>query len=375
MIPVLDIGRQDKAIRPEIDAAIARVMDRAQFILGAEGEAFERAFASYCGVAHAVGVGSGTDALQVALLACGIGPGDEVITVSHTSPATVAAVELIGAGAIPVDIDPRRFTMDPRRIAAAFTRRTRALLPVHLYGQPADLEPILEFADRHGLPVIEDCSQAHGARYREKRVGAWGRIATFSFYPTKNLGAYGDGGAVLTQDPQLAERARQIRQYGWDANRISRRKGLNSRLDEIQAAVLAVKLKRLDAWNAERRRLAALYDSRLAGKELTIPYAAPDSTHVYHTYVIRHPHRDALRAHLAAYGIGTAVHFPLPVHLHPGFANLSGFSGSLPETEAAAREVLTLPLFPGMREDELQQVVDAIADFTPPTKETAERRA
>jgi dTDP-4-amino-4,6-dideoxygalactose transaminase len=358
MIPV-----EDKTLRPEIEAAIARVLDRAQFILGAEGEAFERAFAAYCGVAHAVGVGSGTDALQVALLACGIGPGDEVITVSHTSPATIAAIELAGASAVPVDIDPRRFTMDPHRIAAAFTSRTRALLPVHLYGQPADLGPILEFAARHDLPVIEDCSQAHGARYREKRAGAWGRIATFSFYPTKNLGAYGDGGAVLTDDSELAERARQIRQYGWDAARISRRKGLNSRLDEIQAAILGVKLSRLDEWNAERRTLAALYDSRLAGKELTIPYAAPDSIHVYHTYVIRHPRRDALRSHLAARGIATSIHFPLPVHLHSGFANLAGFSGSLPETEAAAREVLTLPLFPGMREDELQQVVDAVNAF------------
>jgi dTDP-4-amino-4,6-dideoxygalactose transaminase len=363
MIPVVDIARQDKSLRPEIEAAVARVMDRAQFVLNVEVEAFENAFAAYCGVSFAVGTGSGTDALQVALLACGIGPGDEVITVSHTSPATIAAVELSGAAAVPVDIDPRRFTMDPRRIAAAFTPRTRALLPVHLYGQPADLGPILEFAARHGLPVIEDCSQAHGARYRGKRAGAWGRIATFSFYPTKNLGAYGDGGAVLTDDPQLAERARRIRQYGWDAERISRRKGINSRLDEIQAAILNVKLGRLDDWNAERRKLAALYDSRLAGKGLVIPFAAPDSIHVYHTYVIRHPRRDALRAHLAARGIATSIHFPLPVHLHPGFSNLAAFAGSLPETEAAAREVLSLPLFPGMREDELQQVVDAVNSF------------
>jgi dTDP-4-amino-4,6-dideoxygalactose transaminase len=363
MIPVVDIARQDKSIRPEIEAAIARVLDRSRFILNAEVEAFENAFAAYCGVSYALGVGSGTDALQVALLACGIGPGDEVITVSHTSPATIAAIELTGAGAVPVDIDPRRFTMDPRRIAAACTPRTRALLPVHLYGQPADLEPILEIAGRRGLPVIEDCSQAHGARYREKTVGAWGRISTFSFYPTKNLGAYGDAGAVVTGDPQLAERARQIRQYGWDASRVSRRKGLNSRLDEIQAAILGVKLRRLDAWNAERRTLAALYNRRLSGKDLTIPYAAPDSVHVYHTYVVRHPRRDALRAHLTARGIGSAIHFPLPVHLHPGFSNLAGFSESLPETEAAAREVLTLPLFPGMREDELQQVVDAVNSF------------
>jgi dTDP-4-amino-4,6-dideoxygalactose transaminase len=363
IIPVVDIARGDKALRPEIEAAIARVMDRAQFILGAEGEAFERAFASYIGVAHAVGVGSGTDALQIALLACGIGPGDEVITVSHTSPATIAAIELTGAGAVPVDIDPRRFTMDPARLAGALTPRTRAVLPVHLYGQPADLGPILDFAARHGLPVIEDCSQAHGARYRDKRAGAWGRLATFSFYPTKNLGAYGDGGAVLTDDPQLAGRVRQIRQYGWDSERISRRKGINSRLDEIQAAILRVKLCRLEKWNAERRVLAAFYGSRLAATDLTLPYAAPDSLHVYHAYVIRHPRRDALRAHLAARGIAASIHFPLPVHRHPGFSNLAGYSDSLPETEAAAREVLTLPLFPGMRADEQQQVVDAVNSF------------
>ncbi|MBN2083879.1 MAG: DegT/DnrJ/EryC1/StrS family aminotransferase [Anaerolineales bacterium] len=362
-IPVVDIARQDRSIRPELEAAIGRVIDRSRFILGAEVEAFEQAFAAYCGVAHALGVGSGTDALQVALLACGIGPGDEVITVSHTSPATIAAIELTGAGAVPIDIDPRRFTMDPGRIAAACTPRTRALLPVHLYGQPADLGPILEFAARRGLPVIEDCSQAHGARYREKSVGAWGRIAAFSFYPTKNLGAYGDGGAVVTDDPQLAERARQIRQYGWDAGRVSRRKGINSRLDEIQAAILGVKLRRLEGWNAERRRLASMYDSRLTAKTLTTPYAAPDSIHVYHAYVIRHPRRDALRAHLAQRGISSAIHFSPPVHLHPGFSNLAGFSAGLPESEAAAREVLTLPLFPGMREDELQQVVDAVTAF------------
>jgi dTDP-4-amino-4,6-dideoxygalactose transaminase len=363
VIPAQDLSRQEESIRPEIEAAIHRVMKRSRFILGEEVEAFERAFAAYCGASFAVGVGSGTEALQVALMACGIGPGDEVITVSHTAVATIAAVELAGAKTVPVDIDPARFTMDPHRLPGALTPRTRAVLPVHLYGQPAELAPILEFAARHGLAVIEDCAQAHGARYREKRVGAWGRIAAFSFYPTKNLGGYGDGGAVVTDDPALAERARQIRQYGWDANRISRRKGLNSRLDEIQAAVLGVKLGRLDGWNAERRRLAAAYDRRLADMGLAVPFAAPDSTHVYHAYVVRHKQRDALRAHLAGLGIQTSIHYPLPVHAQPGFAHLASFAGDLPKTEAAAREVLSLPLFPGLREAELQQVVDAIGDF------------
>jgi dTDP-4-amino-4,6-dideoxygalactose transaminase len=363
MIPVIDLKRQEAGIRAEIDAALARVMDRAQFILGEEVDAFEKAFAAYCGIKFCFGVGSGTEALQVALLACGIGPGDEVITVSHTSVATATAVELTGARPVLVDIDPARFTMDPDRVSAAVTPRTRAILPVHLYGQPAELDPILDLAGRHRLLVIEDCAQAHGALYRGRKVGTWGHIAAFSFYPTKNLGGYGDGGAVVTDDPALADRVRQIRQYGWDADRISVRKGLNSRLDEIQAAVLGVKLGHLDAWNAERRALAALYDSRLAGGDLAIPYAAADSTHVYHTYVVRHPRRDALRAHLAGLGIATSIHYPHPIHRQPGFSGLSAFAESLPETEASAREVLSLPLFPGMRPDELQQVVDAVNSF------------
>jgi dTDP-4-amino-4,6-dideoxygalactose transaminase len=365
MIPFLDLSRQDLRIHTEIEAAIRRVMDRSRYILGEEVEAFEQAFAAYCGVQHAVGVASGTEALQIALMACGIGPGDEVMTVSHTSVATVAAVELAGAEAVLVDIDPARFTMDPHALSGAVTPRTRAVLPVHLYGQPAALAPILAFAADHALPVIEDCAQAHGARYREKRAGAWGQCAAFSFYPTKNLGGYGDGGAVVTDDPELAERARQIRQYGWDARRVSRRKGLNSRLDEIQAAVLGVKLTCLEEGNAERRRLAALYDRELKGKGVTTPYAAPDSLHVYHAYVIRHPQRDALRAHLAGLGIGTSIHYPLPVHKHPGFSHLGSFGGSLPQTELAAREILSLPLYPGLREEELRQVVDAIAAFQP----------
>jgi dTDP-4-amino-4,6-dideoxygalactose transaminase len=363
MIPVLDLKRQDEGIRAEIDAAISRVRDRAQYILGREGKAFEEAFAAYCGAGFCVGVASGTEALQIALLSCGVEPGDEVITVSHTAAATLAAVELAGAVPVPVDIDRLRRTLDPSRLPAAITPRTRAVIPVHLYGQPADLDPILEIAARHNLTVIEDCAQAHGALYRGKRVGAWGRAAAFSFYPTKNLGAYGDGGAVVTCDPEVAGRARAIRQYGWDPGRISRRKGMNSRLDEIQAAILLVKLRHLEAGNAERIRLAGIYNEKLAAGELVVPRAAPDTTHVYHAYTVRHPRRDALRARLAALGVAALVRYPVPAHLQEGFRNLNLRPGDLPETEAAAREELCLPLFPGLRAEEQQAVVDAVNGF------------
>jgi dTDP-4-amino-4,6-dideoxygalactose transaminase len=363
MIPILDLKRQDEGIRGEIDAAIARVRDLAQYILGREVEAFEAAFAAYCGAKFCVGVASGTEALQIALRSCGVGSGDEVITVAHTAAATLAAVELAGARPVPVDIDPLRRTLDPERLPAAITPRTRAVIPVHLYGQPADLGPILEIADRHGLAVIEDCAQAHGALYRGKRAGAWGRAAAFSFYPTKNLGAYGDGGAVVTDDPEAAGRARAIRQYGWDDERISRRKGMNSRLDELQAAILLVKLRRLDAWNAERIRLAGIYHENLKAGELVAPRAAPDTTHVYHAYVVRHPRRDALRARLSELGVAARVRYPVPAHLQEGFRDLGLRPGDLPETEAAAREELCLPLFPGLRAEEQQAVVDAVNGF------------
>jgi dTDP-4-amino-4,6-dideoxygalactose transaminase len=363
MIPVLDLKRQIESIRPELDAAFTRVMDRGQYILGSEVENFERSFAAYCGMGYGVGVGSGTDALQVALMACDIGPGDEVITVAHTSVATVTAVELAGARPILVDIDPTRLTMDPGLLQAAITGRTRAILPVHLYGIPADLAPILEVADRYGLSVIEDCAQAHGALYRGKPVGSWGRLAAFSFYPTKNLGGYGDGGAVVTDDPILAGRVRQIRQYGWDAARISQLKGMNSRLDELQAAFLSAKLTYLDAWNEERRRLAAEYDHRLSAEGLSIPKTGPESVPVYYAYVVRHPRRDSLRAFLAERGIQTLVRYPVPIHLQPAYQHLSLGPGSLPVSEAAARETLALPLFPGLLEAEQQQVIDAVNQF------------
>jgi dTDP-3-amino-3,4,6-trideoxy-alpha-D-glucose transaminase len=363
-IPLVDLKRQYASIKGEIDTAVARVLEGGWYILGREVAAFEQEFAAYCDVAHAVGVGSGTDALHLALAACGIGPGDEVITVPHTAVATVAAIELAGARPVLVDVDPARYTLDPDQLEAAITPHTRAVVPVHLYGCPADLGPIMGIAQRHGLFVVEDCAQAHGALYQGQRVGSWGHIAAFSFYPTKNLGACGDGGMVTTNDPDLAQRARLLRQYGWQARYISSLKGLNSRLDELQAAILRVKLHYLEAWNERRRRLAHLYDERLAESGVVTPQEPDDVTHVYHLYVVRHPRRDELRAFLRERGIGSLVHYPVPVHLQPAYRDLGHEAGTLPSAEAAAREVLSLPLCPELSEEEVARVADAVIAFT-----------
>lgn len=363
MIPPFDLKRQIAALKLEIEAAMAGVFERGVFILGAEVAAFEEEFAAYCGVTHAVGVGSGTEALHLALRACDIGPGDEVITVAHTAVATVAAIELAGARPVLVDIEPHRATLDPARLEAAITPRTRAVIPVHLYGCPADMAPILEIARQHHLRVIEDCAQAHGATYQGKRTGCWGDLAAFSFYPTKNLGAFGDGGAVVTDNPALAERLRLLREYGWAERYVSAIKGLNSRLDALQAAILRLKLRHLEAWNNRRRTLAQRYTALLQNSGLQLPFDPPDGTHVYHLYVIRTPHREALRAFLSARGIGTLIHYPVPVHLQPAYADLGYGPGTLPETEAAAAQVLSLPLYPELYEDEVAAVCAAIADF------------
>ncbi len=367
MIPVFDLTRQYAGLKEEIDAAIGRVLARGRFILGEEVATFEEEFAAACGVACAVGVASGTDALHLALRACGIGPGDEVITVSHTAVATVAAIELAGARPVLVDVDPRRYTMDPARVEERITPRTRAILPVHLYGCPADLAPLLEMARRYGLLLIEDCAQAHGARYRGRPVGSWGEIAAFSFYPTKNLGAFGDGGAVVTNDPALAERVRLLREYGWARRYISHLRGTNSRLDELQAAVLRVKLRYLESWNARRREIAALYRELLsegvARWGLVLPEEPPDARHVYHLYVVRHPRRDALQAFLSERGIGTLIHYPVPVHLQPAYADLGHGEGSLPVTETLAREVLSLPMYPELTDGEVRAVAGGILQF------------
>src|SRR5258706_7960601 len=362
-IPVVDLKAQYHSIRAEIDQAIARVLEQGNFILSREVVAFEQEFASYCGVAHAVGVDSGTAALHLALLACGIGRGDEFFTTAHAAVATVAAIEMSGARPVLVDIGRQRYTFDPEKMAAAIPPRTRAATPVHLYGCPAELAPILELARAKNILIIEDCAQAHGATYLGKRVGSWGDMAAFSFYPTKNLGALGDGGALVMNDDSLAKRARLLRQYGWEERYISTIKGWNSRLDELQAAVLRVKLRHLDAWNARRQKLAHLYNDLLSESGLILPSQPANVEHVYHQYVVQHPQRDSLRAFLSQREIHTLVHYPLPIHLQPAYKNLDYAWGDLPITEQAAGQVLSLPLYPEMSEDSVQMVGQAVIEF------------
>ncbi|HNA88570.1 MAG TPA: DegT/DnrJ/EryC1/StrS family aminotransferase [Anaerolineales bacterium] len=364
IIPAFELKRQSEMLRPELDEAVARIMAGGSYILGEEVAAFEKEFADYCHAAHAVGVASGTDALQLALMACGVGAGDEVIAPSHTAVATIAAIEMTGARPVLVDIDLTRYTIDPKQIAEAITPHTRAIIPVHLYGCPADMNPILEIARAKNIFVIEDASQAHGATVAGQRVGSLGQIAAFSFYPTKNLGAFGDGGAVVTNDSQLAEKVHLLRQYGWKERYISQVKGLNSRLDELQAGILRVKLRHLEEWNQRRRHLASLYVDLLSESDLTLPPQPADIEPVYHQFVVRHPRRDALRETLRSQGIQTLVHYPVPVHLQPAYANLGLGRGSLPKSEQAADEVLSLPLYPELTEDQVQRVAEACLGFS-----------
>ncbi len=362
-IPAFDLTRQHQSIRAELDEAYARVVERGTFILGEEVESFEREFAAYCGVKYAVGVASGTEALQLGLLACGVRPADEVLTVSHTATATVAAAQFIGARPRFVEIDLARYTLDPRKLQSAVTKKTRAIIPVHLYGGAADLTPILEFARERNLIVVEDAAQAHGAIYRGRKVGSWGDAAAFSFYPTKNLGALGDGGAITTDDSSIAERARLLRQYGWKERYVSSSQGINSRLDELQAAFLRVKLRRLDAWNQRRRRITDIYFDSLADLDLTLPLRPQDGEHVFHQFVIRCERRDALREHLRREGIGSLIHYPVPVHSQPAYAHIKIPRGGLLKSEQASHEVLSLPIFPELTDDEAQRVAAAIRRF------------
>jgi dTDP-4-amino-4,6-dideoxygalactose transaminase len=332
--------------KEEIDRAVARVLDGGYYILGKEVTAFEEEFARFLGVSSAIGVGSGTEALHIALRSCGIGPGDEVITVSHTAVATVAAIELCGAAPVLADIDLQTYTIDPQSIEQMITKKTRAIIPVHLYGQPADMDAIMGIARRHNLKVIEDCAQSHGARYKNKRTGAIGHLAAFSFYPTKNLGALGDGGMVVTNDPVLALQSRLIREYGWKERYVSSLPGTNSRLDELQAAILRVKLCFLDAENKKRLTLAGSYDDLLKSAGVILPGRINQTEHVYHQYVIRLPQRDALRSFLKENRAGTLVHYPVPVHLQPAYKGRIICSGSMANTETAASTVLSLPMYP-----------------------------
>jgi dTDP-4-amino-4,6-dideoxygalactose transaminase len=363
MIPCSDPHAQYAAHKDEIDRAVSAVMDGSRYILGPEVAAFEAEFAAYLGVKHAIGVGSGTDALNVALRACRIGPGDEVITVSHTAVATVSAIEMAGAVPVLVDIDPVGCTIDPGKIEAAITPRTKALIPVHLYGRPADLDPILAIAKKYKLKVIEDCAQSHGAMYKGRRTGSYGDLSCFSFYPTKNLGAIGDGGMVVSNNDELAGRAGLVRQYGWAQRYVSDIPGINTRLDELQAAILRVKLRWLDQDNAARRELAAAYSAGLSGaKDLTLP--AAHEGHVFHLYVVRSPFRDKLLTHLKSKGVGAMVHYPVPVHLQPAYRERFA-AARLGETERAAREVLSLPMYPELSASEVKQVTAAVLEFKP----------
>jgi len=366
VIPIASAAAQYATIKDEIDAAVQRVLESGWFILGAEVEAFEREFAAYCGVAHAIGVGNGTDALMLALKALDIGPGDEVITVPMTAAFGAFAITMNGATPVFVDIEAGTANMDPLLLGRAITPRTKAIMPVHLYGQAADLDAIMATAERHGIPVVEDAAQAHGALHDGKRVGSIGRIAGFSFYPSKNLGAAGDGGAVTTNDAALAEKVRMLRNGGQRGKYEHVIQGVNSRLDELQAAILRVKLAHLDDWNAARRRLAHQYDELLAGSSVTLPEERPGAApegHVWHLFAVRHPHRDALAAYLKERGIGTAVHYPTALHLQPAFASLGLGAEAFPVAEQQAREELSLPLYPEMTADDVTYVADAVRAF------------
>lgn len=363
IIPQADPRANYLSHQQEIDAAITRVLDTGKYILGEETNLFEQEFASYVGQSYALGVASGTDALFLALRACDIDESSEVITVSHTAVATIAAICMTGATPVCVDIDPKTQTLDSNLLEAALTSRTRAIIPVHLYGQPAAMQPICEFAGHHGLSVIEDCAQAHGAVYQGQNVGTWGQLAAFSFYPTKNLGALGDGGAVLCNDSTLYERLKLLRQYGWDEDRISQSAGINTRLDEIQAAILRVKLRHLDDDNAKRHVLAMRYTELLDAASLTLPAQQVNDIHAFHLYVVQHTSRDLLRAFLARKSIGTAIHYPLPAHLHPGYRDRIRVVGSLANTEHAARSVLSLPLYPELSLENVELVATAIHEW------------
>jgi dTDP-4-amino-4,6-dideoxygalactose transaminase len=360
MIPLVDLKAQYASIKPEIDEAIHRVLDNCSYILGPEVAAFEQEFASYCSNAHGIGMSSGTAALHMALLAADVGPGDEVITTPFTFVATVSAIEYAGAKPVLVDIDPETFCIDVAALEAAVTPRTKALIPVHLFGQPADMDPILALARRKGLRVIEDAAQAHGAEYHGRRAGSLGDMACFSFYPAKNLGAVGEGGMVVTGDEALARKLRLLRDWGAERKYHHVIRGYNFRLEGIQGAVLRVKLRHLERWTEARRAIAARYDAALGAAGIATPVVRKGCRHVYHTYTIRLPQRDACQQALTERGIGTGIHYPVPVHLMPAYQDLGYRAGQFPQAERAAAEVLALPVFPELTEVQQQAVIDAV---------------
>ncbi|MFN8483686.1 MAG: DegT/DnrJ/EryC1/StrS family aminotransferase [Anaerolineae bacterium] len=359
----VDLERQYAAIQTEVDAAIARVMARTDFILGADVVRFEEEFADYCGARYAVGLDNGATALELGLRALGIGPGDEVLVPANSFMASATAVSFAGATPVLVDVSPTSYNMHPGLLVDHITPRTRAILPVHLYGQPADMDGVMAVAQKHGLFVVEDACQAHGARYRGQRVGSIGHLAAFSFYPGKNLGAYGDAGALVTNDAAIAEQVRILRNCGQREKYNHIVIGGNHRLDTLQAAVLRVKLRYLDRWNDVRRYWAALYDELLEDAEVITPAAAADVEHVYHLYVVLAKERDRLQAHLKAQGIATGVHYPIPIHLQPAYAHLGYAPGDFPTTEYCAAHALSLPMFPELTDREVASIAGAVASF------------
>lgn len=362
-VPFLDLARRFGPLRAALSSRLDAVLAGGAYVLGPEVSAFEAAFARSCGTSHAAGVASGTDALRLALTACGIGPGDEVVTVSMTCAPTASAILQSGAVPVLVDVDARTLTMDPQRAEDALTPRTKAIVPVHLYGRPADLGALAELTHRKGLALIEDCAQAHGASWAGRPAGSWGRAAAFSFYPTKNLGALGDGGAVVTSDPEVDAAVRRLRMYGYRAPDVSAGTGINSRLDELQAAFLNECLPLLPGWNERRRALAGRLLTSLAGTPLTLPDPAASAVHAWHLFVVRHADRESLRARLDSRGVGTKVHYPVPVHLQEGYRQACRVGpGGLAATEAAARAVLSLPLYPELTDEETAYVAATVRE-------------
>ena len=362
-VPFLDVSESYFELKEKLDAAYQRVMNSGWYILGEEVTAFEREFAEYCGTKHCVGVANGLEALELILRVYGIGPGDEVVVPANTYVATWLAVSATGAAPVPVEPNGATYNIEPGRIEEAITPRTRAILPVHLYGQPAEMEAINEIARRRGLKVIEDAAQAHGARYGGRRAGNLGDAAGWSFYPTKNMGAYGDAGAVTTDDSELAERVRVLRNYGSREKYHNEEKGINSRLDELHAAMLRVRLNHLDEWNARRARIAAKYLEEVRGIDLMLPAVADGADPVWHLFVIRSKRRDELQRYLKSVGVNTLVHYPVPPHLQKAYRETGLEAGAYPITEAIHREVLSLPMGPHLSDEDATRVVEAVRSF------------
>jgi len=363
VIPFVDLQAQYHSIKAEIDQAVSGVLESSQFVLGSEVKAFEEDFARFCNAKHGVAVNSGTSALHLALLAAGIGPGAEVITVPFTFVATAAAIYYTGARTVFVDVDPHSFTIDVNQIESAINSRTKAILPVHLYGQPADMDPIIEISRRHGLLVIEDAAQAHGAEYKGRKVGSIGDLGCFSFYPGKNLGAYGEGGMVVTDNPEYARTIRMLRDWGQERKYHHVLKGYNYRMEGMQGAILRVKLRHLDAWTEARRRHAALYDKLLSGTGIQIPRVMEYAHHVYHIYGVRVAQRDKLQQTLQQQGIQTGIHYPIPVHMLEAYADLGYKLGDFPQSELAADEVLSLPMFAELTDKQINIVTQTISKY------------